>query len=175
VPELLLRAIEPDSELAAEDECGLFMFNRVIPLLEVDAYRERLLVGLIASVGGVTESTSKSSAKWFLQYLASKVAEEKAGDPSGSGELFLEKIAAGLDRIFYGEDDYAWVPLLNVISLLLANNLYPLRAAQQMFDRTYDLIAKSARNNVPLIRASVSVFMGLLKEKFQDFENVRRK
>ena len=157
----------------AEDECGLFVFRKVLPILDLEEHlRAPLLHGLISSVGGVTESTSKASSSALLDYL-------KTSHPT-----LRVAVANTLNSVFANEPLTVRLgpALLNTVSLLLAHTLIPTsdgrsadsatstheNPAALLFHSTHKLVAKkpvgSAKaSHVHLLKASLPLFLGMLQ------------
>eukprot|EP00392_Amoebophrya_sp_AT5.2_P000449 g450.t1 len=160
-----------DSALSAadetsEDEYGLFLYPKLVGLLDCPGFRRRMLIGLLNSVGGVTESTAKASSKALFDYCES----DDLGPPSeGFSAGRRTNVGDELNNLFKGgleakERDRLELCLLNVVGLLLSKGLWPESAAEELFLNTYALIqTKQARSNIGILRSAVTVFLGLLQ------------
>ncbi|CAE6970545.1 TBCD [Symbiodinium sp. CCMP2456] len=137
------------------------VFDALTPLLSAEEYRSSLLLGLVVSVGGITEHTAKEAKRALLRHLASETAQQQvcqellrifdtAGFKDAAGEAWEWGSVAG--RL---------APLLNTTGILLSQDCIPLDFARDIFDRT----ARAVRNSrdIGRLRASVAVFIGLMK------------
>lgn len=131
------------------------VFDSLTPLLSAEEYRSSLLLGLVVSVGGITEHTAKEAKRALLRHLASETAQQQVCQ-----ELLRIFDTAGF-KDAAGEAKRLLAPLLNTTGILLSQDCIPLDFARDIFDRT----ARAVRNSrdIGRLRASVAVFIGLMK------------
>eukprot|EP00041_Stephanoeca_diplocostata_P031627 m.989891 g.989891 ORF g.989891 m.989891 type:complete len:1244 (-) comp23999_c0_seq3:287-4018(-) len=132
-------------------------FPRMIKCLSLEAYRTSALVGLVVSVGGLTESLVKAASAALLAHL-----EELS---EGNMEQFGRDVLTVFKS--HAHDERVVIPLLKTMDLLFTHDAigHLIRDSGDTFpDSLYDhckaAIHKSA--NVPKIRSGVDVLCGLI-------------
>ncbi|CAE7544206.1 TBCD [Symbiodinium pilosum] len=131
------------------------VFDALTPLLAVEEYRPSLLLGLVVSVGGITEHTAKEAKKALLRHLTSENTQRQVCQ-----ELLHIFDLAGL-KDAAAEAKRLLAPLLNTMGILLAQDCVPREFARDVFDRTVRAVRTS--RDIGRLRASVAVFIGLMK------------
>lgn len=93
-------------------------FPFMIRLLDYDVYRNSIIVGITASIAGITQSLVLDGSNVLLEYL-------KGLKQSKNVDL-LYKVANSLVEILKANSrvDRVIIPLLKVITHLLANNVF---------------------------------------------------
>lgn len=135
------------------------IFEALAPLLACEAYRATLCLGLVVSVGGITEHIAKDAQRALLCYLQEDTATEAHAD----------EIATELLRIFdqvgckdsSKEARRVLAPLLGAVGVLLAEGCFPRASAGALLERV--LAAVRASKDITRLRASVDVLVGLLR------------
>lgn len=160
-----LVCVFPEKELLALNwATAMDVFPRLAQLLSFPAYCEHVLLGLVVSVGGLTESLVKHSSISLLEYLRQIKMEQ------------LTLFASTLLLVFkaHQKNDRVTVALLKTADLLLSNGC--LEAAEVPEDRSFAVqfleLCKaeiSRCGDAKKLITSVAVFCGLLQ-----FASVRR-
>ncbi|CAJ1382292.1 unnamed protein product [Effrenium voratum] len=120
--------------------------------LAVPEYRPAMLLGLVVSLGGLTEHTAREAKKALLLYLDTQQRRQE--------------VSEALLRCFESGDKRLLAPLLNTWALLLAQDLVPAPLASELLQRA----RRAARCRDPQrLRCAVGAFVGLLR-----FPAVRR-
>ncbi|CAD7960476.1 unnamed protein product [Amoebophrya sp. A120] len=162
------------------DECGLFLFEKFTPLLDFAEFRTPMLLGLLNSVGGVTESTAKASSKALIEFME-KSEEKKQKVCESLLQIFQERVldlqkekqqqshdgtgtTATTTKATSTTQQAAFqLCLLNVFGLLLSSNNFAVNSGEPLFQKCYQLIQtnKIAKNNVAILKSSLAIFIGL--------------
>ncbi|CAJ1420847.1 unnamed protein product [Effrenium voratum] len=143
---------EPSKEELQEDRRATAVFDALVPLLAVPEYRPAMLLGLVVSLGGLTEHTAREAKKALLLYLDTQQRRQE--------------VSEALLRCFESGDKRLLAPLLNTWALLLAQDLVPAPLASELLQRA----RRAARCRDPQrLRCAVGAFVGLLR-----FPAVRR-
>ncbi|XP_019853730.1 PREDICTED: tubulin-specific chaperone D-like isoform X2 [Amphimedon queenslandica] len=134
-------------------------FPFTVQALGLNTYSYRVLLGLVISVGGLTESLVKSSSASLLHYLSDKSKDE------------LEPFAVLILKIFdeHSRNPRVILPLLKTLDLLLTNASFHLFMSDTgedsfpalLLDRV-KLEVKGSRDPI-IILNSICVFTGLLQ------------
>lgn len=143
------------------------VFDALVPLLAIPAYRPAIALGLVVSMGGITEYTAKGAKRALLQYLQ---------DPS-QGSARCTDFAGELLRIFErvgvrdadSEAKRLLAALFATTGILLSQDCFPADLAPTLLERA--LAASRSSRDITRLRASIAVFVGLLRWSGQ----VRRK
>uniref|UniRef100_A0A8C8ZV16 Tubulin-specific chaperone D n=1 Tax=Prolemur simus TaxID=1328070 RepID=A0A8C8ZV16_PROSS len=98
-------------------------FPRVTQLLGLPAYRYHVLLGLVVSVGGLTESTVRHSTQSLFAFM-----KGIQGDPQA-----LESFGGTLLQVFEDNllNDRVSLPLLRTLDQMLANGCFEALAAEE--------------------------------------------
>mmetsp|Transcript_122454 Transcript_122454/g.357517 ORF Transcript_122454/g.357517 Transcript_122454/m.357517 type:complete len:1379 (+) Transcript_122454:75-4211(+) len=158
-----------DAKAEHEDERSVAVFDAIAPMLTYEEYRGAILMGLVVSMGGITESTTKNAKKVLLQFLQEDGASATEGSSSETKEARRVKVCEGLLQIFTrvgtGDGDAEakrlLIPLLNTIGILLAQDCFPQALAATLQERALDVVRSS--RDIGRLRASTAVFVGLLR------------
>jgi len=155
--------------LARQDERSAAVFDAIVPMLAHEEYRSAVLTGLVVSLGGITESTSRDAKKALLRLLHEDGAGAAEGARIETEGALQSKVCEGLLQIFHrvgtrdkdAEAKRLLVPLLNTLGILLAQDCFPDTLAPALFERALG-VARCSRD-IGRLRASVAVFVGLLR------------
>ncbi|XP_043956093.1 tubulin-specific chaperone D [Gambusia affinis] len=134
-------------------------FKYITQLLGLLEYQYHTLLGLSASVGGITESTANHSSQSLFAFLKGIQKDIDA----------LTQFTQTLLRIFKNnlQNDRVSVPLLMMLSRMLANNFFEILTTQENHQVCVDLLGlcKELRKsrNVAKIRACIYVYCGLIQ------------
>lgn len=141
-------------------------FPLTIQLLRLPSYSYHTLLGVIVSVGGLTESTVRHSSASLLSYLKSVTGSSDTLDPFADTLLTLFRD--------HHKDTRVVLPLLKTLDLLLSNAVFDVYLTSEghpfpgsLLTLVKDEIKKS--RDAKKILASVNVFCDLLQ-----FPAVRR-
>jgi hypothetical protein len=135
-------------------------FPFTVQLLDVRPYSYRTLLGLIISVGGLTESIVRSSSNGLLKYLKQiSNCQEKLS-------VFTDNIIAILEQ--HSKDSRVIIPLFKSLELMLYNGIFDFYLKDDnvsflllMLEKLKQEV-KGSRDIVKLL-ASITVFCGLLQ------------
>uniref|UniRef100_A0A3B3Z090 Tubulin-specific chaperone D n=1 Tax=Poecilia mexicana TaxID=48701 RepID=A0A3B3Z090_9TELE len=134
-------------------------FKYITQLLGLPEYQYHTLLGLSVSVGGITESTAHHSSQSLFAFLKGIQKDIDA----------LTQFTQTLLRIFKNnlQNDRVSVPLLMMLSQMLANNVFEILTTQENHQVCVDLLGlcKELRKsrNVAKIRACIYVYCGLIQ------------
>uniref|UniRef100_M4AEN6 Tubulin-specific chaperone D n=1 Tax=Xiphophorus maculatus TaxID=8083 RepID=M4AEN6_XIPMA len=134
-------------------------FKYITQLLGLPEYQYHTLLGLSVSVGGITESTAHHSSQSLFAFLNGIQKDIDA----------LTQFTQTLLRIFKNnlQNDRVSVPLLMMLSQMLANNFFEILTTQENHQVCVDLLGlcKELRKsrNVAKIRACIYVYCGLIQ------------
>jgi hypothetical protein len=124
--------------------------------LRCEAYRRHITVGLVASVGGVTEHTARHARKALAKHLHDNV--------QGQREICLELLEL-FDRTGYRDKDpepkRMLASLLNTVAFVLSQGCFAADLAPALAERALSAVRSSG--DVTRLRASIAVFIGLLQ------------
>jgi hypothetical protein len=93
-------------------------FPFMIKLLEFDVYRNSIIVGITASIAGITQSLVLDGTNVLLDYVKSLKANNNLEQLHKVALSFVEILKA------YTKVDRVIIPLIKVITHLLANNVF---------------------------------------------------
>jgi hypothetical protein len=101
------------------------VFTRMIQLLDVPEARLEVLLGLVVSVGGITESLVRHSTSCFVEYVNSlPVDKASSGETTGTKTTLLDILDSYLALFTYipaAQKDRVSSPLLEVADLLIGS------------------------------------------------------
>eukprot|EP00931_Biecheleriopsis_adriatica_P103359 TRINITY_DN78205_c0_g1_i1.p1 TRINITY_DN78205_c0_g1~~TRINITY_DN78205_c0_g1_i1.p1 ORF type:complete len:1345 (-),score=315.69 TRINITY_DN78205_c0_g1_i1:44-4051(-) len=142
--------------LQAKADTNAAVFDALVPLLAYEEYRPALMMGLVVSVGGLTEHTAKDAKRALLRHLTSR---ESAASEVCSELLRIFERAGFRDS--EPEARRLLAPLLNTLGILLAQDLVPQSFAADFLEKT----SRAVRNtrDIVRLRAAVAALIGLLK------------
>lgn len=109
-------------DLFPQEECTLFNWNsaaitfpKFVQLLEYDVYTYNVLLGLVSSIGGMTETLVKSSSSSLYAYLQSLEQNNKMAQ--------IEKLCDIIYLIFvdYQKNDRIIVPMFRFLEKLMCS------------------------------------------------------
>ncbi|THD25262.1 Tubulin-specific chaperone D [Fasciola hepatica] len=160
-------------EIFSKDECDTIVwsaahqtFPKFVQLLDLPEYRFRLVLGLVVSVGGLTEKTVLCSTEALTAYLLTHEADHK----------FITEFISTVNQISarFASDERVIVPLFRFVDFLLndpviagaVNGESPILI--NLIDNTWNETKRSA--DVHRIKAAINVFGGMLQ-----FEGSARK
>jgi len=155
-----LRTIDPCEDYscdkaAVEDEGNVF--DALLPLLSCESYRPSLVRGIVVSLGGITEYTAKKARRAMLQYMQNS-------DSAASGKVCSQLLVL-FDGIGTSKSDAEGkrlaAPLLTTIGIFLSSGCFPLDQAPRLMEKS--VAAVSSSRDISRLRASISVFVGLLQ------------
>ncbi|XP_037666539.1 tubulin-specific chaperone D isoform X2 [Choloepus didactylus] len=135
-------------------------FPRITQLLGLPAYRYHVLLGLVVSVGGLTESTVRHSTHSLFAYV-----KQIQGDPRA-----VESFAGTLLQVFQDHllSDRVSVPLLKTLDQMLAHGCFDVFATQENHPFSVKLLALCKEEirkskDIQKLRSSVAVFCGMIQ------------
>ncbi|KAF6727713.1 Tubulin-specific chaperone D [Oryzias melastigma] len=134
-------------------------FKHITQLLGLPEYQYHTLLGLSASVGGITESTVHFSSQSLFDFLKRIQSDSEA----------LGRFGETLLRIFRDNlrNDRVSVPLLKMLNQLLSNSCFEIFTTQENHQFCVDLLdlCKEFRKSkdISKLSACVSVFCGLIQ------------
>lgn len=156
------REVSTDEAVDATDERladrSAAIFDSLVPLLSRSTYRPALTLGIVVSMGGLTEYTAKGAKQALLQYL----------QESGEGEPRASAVCGEVNEIFdrigisdaEPEAKRLLAPLFTTTGVLLAQSLFPEALAPDLLERAMAAVRSS--RDIARLRASIPVFVGLL-------------
>ncbi|XP_072796049.1 tubulin-specific chaperone D isoform X2 [Vicugna pacos] len=135
-------------------------FPRVTQLLGLPAYRYHVLLGLVVSVGGLTESTVRYSTQGLFEYMKGIQKDRPA----------LEDFSGTLLQIFQDNllNDRVSVPLMKTLDQMLANGCFDIFTTEENHPfgaRLLALCREELRKSkdVQKLRAGVAVFCAMVQ------------
>uniref|UniRef100_UPI0037E9BBBB tubulin-specific chaperone D n=1 Tax=Semicossyphus pulcher TaxID=241346 RepID=UPI0037E9BBBB len=134
-------------------------FKYITQLLRLPQYQHHTLLGLTVSVGGITESTVHFSSQWLFDYLRGIQRDSAA----------LAQFCDALLSVYRDNlrNDRVSVPLLKMLSQMLANSCFEIFTAQENHPFCVDLLnlCKESRKakDISKLQACISVFCGLIQ------------
>ncbi|XP_008586512.1 PREDICTED: tubulin-specific chaperone D isoform X1 [Galeopterus variegatus] len=135
-------------------------FPRVTQLLGLPTYRYHILLGLVVSVGGLTESTVRHSTHSLFEYMKGIQSDPQA----------LESFGATLLQVFEDNllNDRVSVPLLKTLDQLLANGCFDIFTTEENHPFCVKLLALCKEEikkskDVQKLRSSIAVFCGMVQ------------
>ncbi|XP_069339168.1 tubulin-specific chaperone D isoform X2 [Eulemur rufifrons] len=135
-------------------------FPRVTQLLGLPAYRYHVLLGLVVSVGGLTESTVRHSTQSLFAYM-----KGIQGDPRA-----LESFGGTLLQVFEDNllNDRVSVPLLRTLDQMLANGCFEVLAAEEDHPFCVKLLALCKEEikrskDIQKLQSGIAVFCGMVQ------------
>ncbi|XP_060027662.1 tubulin-specific chaperone D isoform X2 [Erinaceus europaeus] len=155
-----LELLLPRSEVASVNWAAASQaFPRVTRLLALPTYRYHVLLGLVVSVGGLTESTVRYSTQSLFEFMEGIQSDPKA----------LEDFSGALLQVFEDNllNERVSVPLLKTLDQMLANGCFEVFTTEEdhpfctkLLTLCKEEIKKS--KDVQKLRASIAVFCGLV-------------
>ncbi|XP_053425237.1 tubulin-specific chaperone D [Nycticebus coucang] len=135
-------------------------FPRITQLLGLPTYRYHVLLGLVVSVGGLTESTVRHSTQSLLGYMKGIQSDPQA----------LEGFSGTLLQVFEDNllNDRVSVPLLRTLDKMLADSCFEAFAVEEDHPFCVKLLAlckeeiKKSKDTQKL-QSSVAVFCGMVQ------------
>ncbi|KAJ3037081.1 hypothetical protein HDV00_002086 [Rhizophlyctis rosea] len=94
------------------------VFPRMVKVLELEAYRREVLVGLVVSVGGLTESLVRHSSSSLIDFLG-MLPDSSTPSTSFSITTFFDELADLFTR--RAKQDRVTIPLLEVLDVLFGS------------------------------------------------------
>lgn len=135
------------------------IFDALVPLLDEAEYRTPLVTGLVVSIGGITEYTAKGAKRALLAFL------QEGGDEAGRPVAVGTELLRIFERVGVKDsDDEAkrlLSPLFVTVGVLLAQGCFPASLASTLGESAAFAVRTS--RDISRLRASVSVFIGLLR------------
>ncbi|XP_058140952.1 tubulin-specific chaperone D isoform X2 [Dasypus novemcinctus] len=156
-----LERIFPRSEAAAVNwNAPAQAFPRVTQLLGLPAYRYHVLLGLVVSVGGLTESTVRASTQSLFEYTR-RIQDDPRAMAAFSGCL-LQVFQDNL------RNDRVSVPLLKTLDQMLAHGCFDVFTTEENHPFSLKLLALCKEEikkskDVQKLRSSVAVFCGMIQ------------
>ncbi|KAJ3045625.1 hypothetical protein HK097_001161 [Rhizophlyctis rosea] len=143
------------------------VFPKMVKVLELDAYRKEVLVGLVVSVGGLTESLVRHASSSLIDFV-SALPESLSTSPAPS--LTLPTFFDDLADIFTtrSKQDRVTVPLLEVLNVLIGSGSLGklvsdggeegVRVVKGLYEGVKSEVARS--KDVKKVVAGIQVFCG---------------
>ncbi|XP_062936879.1 tubulin-specific chaperone D isoform X4 [Cynocephalus volans] len=135
-------------------------FPRITQLLGLPTYRYHILLGLVVSVGGLTESTVRHSTQSLFEYMKGIQSDPQA----------LESFGVTLLQVFEDNllNDRVSVPLLKTLDQLLANGCFDIFTTEENHPFCVKLLALCKEEikkskDVQKLRSSIAVFCGMVQ------------
>uniref|UniRef100_A0A8C8ZUX8 Tubulin-specific chaperone D n=1 Tax=Prolemur simus TaxID=1328070 RepID=A0A8C8ZUX8_PROSS len=135
-------------------------FPRVTQLLGLPAYRYHVLLGLVVSVGGLTESTVRHSTQSLFAFM-----KGIQGDPQA-----LESFGGTLLQVFEDNllNDRVSLPLLRTLDQMLANGCFEALAAEEDHPFCVKLLALCKEEikrskDIQKLQSGIAVFCGTVQ------------
>ncbi|XP_036079783.1 tubulin-specific chaperone D isoform X8 [Rousettus aegyptiacus] len=156
-----LEQLFPRSEVASVNwSAPAQAFPRVTRLLALPSYRYHVLLGLVVSVGGLTESTVRHSTQSLLAHVRGIQEDPRA----------LEDFGGTLLRVFEDNllNDRVSVPLLKTLDQMLAHGCFAVLTMEDDHPFCVRLLALCKEEirkskDVQKLRSSVAVFCGMVQ------------
>ncbi|XP_012511897.1 PREDICTED: tubulin-specific chaperone D [Propithecus coquereli] len=156
-----LEKIFPRSDVASVNwNAPSQAFPRVTQLLGLPAYRYHVLLGLVVSVGGLTESTVRHSTQSLFAYMKGIQRDPQA----------LESFGKTLLQVFEDNllNDRVSVPLLRTLDQMLANGCFEVFAVEEDHPFCVKLLALCKEEikrskDVQKLQSSIAVFCGMVQ------------
>lgn len=135
-------------------------FDAAVPLVELEAYRPAVALGLVVSVGGLTESTALESRRALLKHLRGS-----SGCDEARVRLFSGALLALFDRVGVADNEpeakRLLASVLTAVGKLLAEALVLEETAFALYERSFAAVRRS--RDVSRLLSSVAVFIGLMR------------
>ncbi|XP_074200185.1 tubulin-specific chaperone D isoform X2 [Camelus bactrianus] len=135
-------------------------FPRVTQLLGLPAYRYHVLLGLVVSVGGLTESTVRYATQGLFEYMKGIQKDRPA----------LEDFSGTLLQIFQDSllNDRVSVPLMKTLDQMLANGCFDIFTTEENHPFGAQLLALCREElrkskDVQKLRAGIAVFCAMVQ------------
>lgn len=155
----ILRAEQRAPGLVDRAAASAAVFDAVVPLLGTEAYRPAVALGLIVSMGGLTESTALEAKRALMRYL-----REDNQDCTRRVQELCDELLRIFDRVSTADGDAeakrVLAPLFSTTGKLLAEGLVPDAVFSSLFDRAFAAVRKS--RDIVRLTSAVPVFIGLL-------------
>ncbi|XP_078231190.1 tubulin-specific chaperone D isoform X8 [Callithrix jacchus] len=135
-------------------------FPRITQLLGLPTYRYHVLLGLVVSVGGLTESTIRHSAQSLLEYMRGIQSDPQALGSFGGTLLQIFEDNLLKDRVS--------IPLLKMLDHLLTHGCFDIFITEEDHPFAVKLLAlckKEIKNSkdVHKLLSGISVFCGMVQ------------
>jgi len=138
-----------------DNNCDRFaVFDTFVPFLGYEVYRPAIVRGLVVSIGGITESTSKNGRNALYAYAQQNSSEQLCEEILRLFEQTPMKDVEPEARRFVA-------PLLQTAGLLLAQDMFPAAFAQSLHEKAFAAVRSS--KDLVRLKASIAVFVGLLR------------
>lgn len=143
----------------------IHLFDRMAKLLNLHVYSYHILLGLVVSVGDLTQSLAEASSVALFSYMDS-IREDSAA---------LNRFCTDLLSVFekHIKKDRISVPLLKTVNLLLIQDCFSLLVDKDTsFPADLLALAKleiSKSRDAQKLLVSINVFCGMLQFKQKDF------
>eukprot|EP00811_Abedinium_folium_P037211 NODE_9848_length_1395_cov_1.345426.p1 GENE.NODE_9848_length_1395_cov_1.345426~~NODE_9848_length_1395_cov_1.345426.p1 ORF type:complete len:414 (+),score=152.47 NODE_9848_length_1395_cov_1.345426:50-1243(+) len=157
-PEAAAAAAPAARAVAGDALATIVILDTALPLLRCACYRPALVDGLVASVGGITEYTSKAARQPMLRQLRED-GEALTDAVGGDLVALLERSNAASDSA--QNTRRVLLPLLNTLGTLLVHGLFPEGRARMLLAQVHGVLQRV--REVSRQRAAVSVLIGLLQ------------
>lgn len=153
-------AIDPAAADKLKADRSAAIFEALVPLLGCPAYLPSIVLGLVVSMGGITEFTARGAKGATLQFVQ---------DAAGANASRCEALCGELLRIFSrtsprdadAEGRRLLAPLYATVGILLAQDCFPVALAPELLQRS--LAASRTSKDISRLLASIRVFIGLLR------------
>jgi len=145
-------------------------FPLMMKAINIEAFFESILAGMIISVGGLTESITKSSSKALMDYMRALHKIKAVGK--------IAKIGHGLIKLFdkHTKDGRVILPLLVTVDKLLSHGLLDAILVSPTNDFSKDLSLRVRReasrcNDIKRLMAIVPVALSILHCEVAETQN----
>jgi hypothetical protein len=136
------------------------IFDAIVPLMDTEAYRPAVALGLVVSMGGLTESTALEAKRALLKYLHAENQDCTRRVRDACNELLgiFDNVSTADGN---AEAKRVLGPLFSTIGKLLAEGIVPDDFFPSLYDKAFAAMRKS--RDMGRLTSSVSVFVGLLR------------
>ncbi|XP_021566886.1 tubulin-specific chaperone D [Carlito syrichta] len=156
-----LEKLFPRSDMASVNwNASSQAFPRITQLLGLPAYRYHVLLGLVVSVGGLTESTVRHSSQSLFEYM-----KKIQSDPQALGNFSRTLLQVFEDNLL---NDRVSVPLLRTLNQMLANGCFDIFTTEEDHPFCVKLLALCKEEikkskDIQKLRSSIAVFCGMVQ------------
>ncbi|XP_077022426.1 tubulin-specific chaperone D isoform X2 [Tamandua tetradactyla] len=156
-----LETIFPRSDVATVNwNAPSQAFPRVTQLLGLPTYRYHVLLGLVVSVGGLTESTVRYSTQSLFAYM-----KQIQGDVQAMAAFSGTLLQVFQDNL---SNDRVSVPLLKTLDQMLANGCFDIFTVEENHPFAVKLLALCKEEikkskDIQKLRSSIAVFCGMIQ------------